>query len=191
MSSDPTATWHEAAVDLDIRVEIPYVVALSPTQHLHCIAFLPDFGSRDGTVVRSTTDPDEPRLHDVLTSCVSLSPEVYGSDDRHVWIDLLEDLRWFGSGPPPSWYTVISPWRHDATVRRAVTDELTRIFGEPTPIETTALYRRLDLMPADELLAFLARVPTGGATRLSFVRWVLDVADEWNRAHPRRPSSER
>lgn len=191
MQSDLGSAWRAAASDLGIRVETPYVMTVSPTHDIQCIAFLPEFGSRRGTVIRSTADADQPPLRNLVVSTTSLSPEVYGSYDRHVWIDLLESLRWFAPGTPPSWYTAISPWHDDAAVLLTVTDHLTRIFGEPVPVEKTALCRYLDLMPANDLLEFLARVPTRGATRQSFFRWVVDVADEWERARPRRPSSER
>jgi hypothetical protein len=107
------------------------------------------------------------------------------------WIDLLEQLRWFGEGAPPTWYTTISPWHGDANVLRAMNDELSRIFGHSMPVERTGLYRELDLLPGEAVLAFLARVPTGGVTQQSFRRWLRDVAEEWERSNPRRSSRER
>jgi hypothetical protein len=188
--ANAVAAWREAAADLDIRVEAPYAVAIPPDRHLDCIAYLPDFGSRRGMVIKSTAAPDD-GLHEVLNSWASLSPDVYSVYERHSWIDRLEQWRWYGAGSPPAWYTAISPWHTDENVLRAVSDELSRIFGSAIPVERSGLYRELDLLPGEEVLAFLARVPTAGVTKHSFRRWIQDVAADWEQRHPRRLSHER
>jgi hypothetical protein len=185
------AAWRDAASDLDIRAEAPYEFTGLPTRRVLCIAYVPDFGSRRGILVLSTAAPDDHALIAVAGAIVKMSPEAYGKYDRHEWIDLLERLRWFGSGAPPPWYTAISPWHNDSSAVQAVSEELARIFGQPVSVENSAPYRGLDLLPGEEVLGFLARVPTGGVTRQSFWRWVNDVAAEWNLHYPRRPSNER
>jgi hypothetical protein len=141
------------------------------------------------TSLTASTSDDNPI--ELAGAVFRLALETYGHYDRHEWIDLLQRARWFGAAEPPHWYTGVSPWHHDATMLRAVGDELTRIFGRPTSVIASAPYRELDLLPGTEVLAFLARVPTGGVTPLSFWRWASDVAAQWHRSHPRRPSNER
>lgn len=189
---EASAAWRAAATDLQIRVEAPCVRADPRRGTATYIAFVPDFGSPSGMVVTSltaSTSDDNPI--ELAGAVFRLALETYGHYDRHEWIDLLQRARWFGAAEPPHWYTGVSPWHHDATMLRAVGDELTRIFGRPTSVIASAPYRELDLLPGTEVLAFLARVPTGGVTPLSFWRWASDVAAQWHRSHPRRPSNER
>jgi hypothetical protein len=143
-------------------------------------------------VVRSlSTSTGNDRRITFSGALFQLALDTFGRYDRHEWIDLLEQARWYGAGRPPSWYTAVSPWHHDAAILRAVGDELTRIFGRPMSAADSAPYRELDLLPGTEVLAFLARVPTGGVTPQSFWRWAHDIATQWHRSHPRRPSKER
>ena len=184
--------WRAAATDLQIRVEAPYVRSSARRGAQTHIAFVPDFGSPHGmliTTLASSTSDDRPI--EMAGAVFRLALDTFGHYDRHAWIDLLEGARWFGAAEPPSWYTALSPWHHDANMIRAVGDELTRIFGRSTSVIESAPYRELDLLPGSEVLAFLARVPTGGVTPQSFWRWASDVAIEWHRSHPRRLSNER
>ena len=142
-------------------------------------------------VTSLTTSTSDDHAIEFAGAVFRLALEAYGHYDRHQWIDLLEGARWFGAAEPPRWYTAVSPWHHDAIMVQAVGDELTRIFARPTPVIASAPYRRLDSLPGTEVLAFLARVPTGGVTPVSFWRWTCDVAAEWHRRHPHRLSSER
>jgi len=190
-----SAAWREAATDLDIRVVSPLVVADSNGLAITRIAFVADFGSPRGMLVKSlsaASDNDARFLEFSGAGVVcSLSPDTFGRYERHEWIDLLEGLRWYGAANPPSWYTATSPWHRDAAVLETMRRELARIFGQPVPGEKSAIYRQLYLLPAEDVLAFLARVPAGGVTPASLARWAADVAAEWDRAHPRRLSHER
>jgi hypothetical protein len=192
-SEEPaSAAWRAAATDLRIRVEAP-CVRTDPRRGTETyIAFVPDFGSPLGMIVRSlaVSITDNPPI-EFAGAVFHLALDTYGRYDRHEWIELLERARWFGAAPPPSWYTAVSPWHHDAVVMGAVGDELARIFGRPTSVTDSAPYRELDLLPGTEVLTFLARVPTGGVTPQSLRRWASDVAADWQRRHPRRPSNER
>ena len=156
------------------------------------IAFLPDFGSSRGMAIRSltTTAGGDPPIA-FSGTLFSLAPDTYSRYDRHVWIDLLEEARWYNASAPPPWYTAASPWHDDAVVLQSVANELTRIFGRPTSVVESASYRELDLLPGAEVLAFLARVPAGGATPQSLRRWAHDIATQWHASHPRRLSNER
>lgn len=189
---EASAAWRAAATDLQIRVEAPCVRADPRRGTATYVAFVPDFGSPSGMVVTSlTTSTSDDHAIEFAGAVFRLALEAYGHYDRHQWIDLLEGARWFGAAEPPRWYTAVSPWHHDAIMVQAVGDELTRIFARPTPVIASAPYRRLDSLPGTEVLAFLARVPTGGVTPVSFWRWTCDVAAEWHRRHPHRLSSER
>ena len=129
--------------------------------------------------------------HRILGHPLLSAPDAYSRYDRHVWIDLLEEARWYSASPPPPWYTAASPWHDDAAVLQSVANELIRIFGRPTSVVESAPYRELDLLPGAEVLAFLARVPAGGATPQSLRRWAHDIATQWRASHPRRLSNER
>jgi hypothetical protein len=169
-----SAAWREAAADLDIRVEAPYLGVDSNGLAIGCVAFVPDFASPGGMLVTSLSAPPDntaPCLQLSGAMCnVALARDAFGRYERHEWIDLLESLRWYGAGDPPSWYTATSPWQRDTEALEALRAELIRIFGHPVPVETSPIYRQLYLLPADDVLAFLARVPAGGVTPTSFAR---------------------
>jgi len=190
-----TAAWRQAAADLDIRVVAPFAVADSNGLAIRCVAFVADFGSPRGMLVRSPSAPSDNDARYLEFSgagvICSLARDTFGRYERHEWIDLLEGLRWYGAANPPSWYTATSPWHRDAAVLETMRRELARIFGEPAPVENSAIYRQLYLVTAEDVLSFLRRVPAGGVTPASFARWAADVAAEWDRAHPRRLSHER
>lgn len=188
-----SAAWREAEVDLGIRVEAPYVHVWPEGDSVEYVALIPDFGSPKGMAVRryGTSSGSHSLLPDVVHRISTVNYEAFGQYDRHRWIDYLEDQRWFGPAHPPLWYTAISPWHHDRATREVVTDELRRIFGRPMSLESSAPYRVLDLLPGDEVLAFLHRVPTNGVTADSFTRWTMDIAEEWSERHPRPRSGER
>ena len=180
-------THHQHLINLDFFADL----LIEPLD----LNFVADFGSPRGMIVTSLSAPS-----DTVAGClkssgarcnVALARDNFGRYERHEWIDLLESIRWYGAGDPPSWYTATSPWHGDPEVLEAISGELTRIFGHPVPAETSPIYRELYLLPADDVLAFLARVPAGGVTPASFARWAADVASEWDRAHPRRLSNER
>jgi hypothetical protein len=186
-----SAAWRAAAEDLAIRVEAPWVLAGSRGGAETYVAFVPDFGSPRGMAVRSLPTTTDNRPVAFSGTVVYLAVDTYGRYDRHEWIDLLEQARWFSPDPPPAWYTAVSPWHRDTAVLRTVGDELERIFGHPVSVIDSAPYRELDLLPGTEVLAFLARVPAGGVTPQSLGRWAHDVATQWQASHPRRQSNER
>ena len=187
-----SAAWRAAVYDLEIRVEAPWALTDSSHGAETYVAFVPDFGSSRGMAVRSlTTAADGDRPIAFSGTLFSLAPDTYGRYDRHIWIDLLEEARWYSAGLPPPWYTAVSPWHDDVAVLQSVGNELTRIFGRPTSVVESAPYRELDLLPGAEVLAFLARVPAGGATPRSLRRWAHDVATQWHASHPRRLPNER
>ena len=188
-----SAAWRAAAADLDIRVDALFVLTDSNGLAITWVAFVADFASPRGMLVRSLSASiitATGRVEFSAAEC-GLAPDTYGRYERHEWIDLLERARWYGAGNPPAWYTTISPWHRDAAALESMRRELARIFGKPVAVEGSAIYRQLYLLPADDVLAFLARVPVGGVTPTSFGRWANDVAAEWDRTHPRLSSRER
>jgi hypothetical protein len=72
------------------------------------IAWVKDFGSRQGTLV--TTDAHESGSPEAAEEggyyWSALYPESYSSYERNEFIDMLNDWGWFGSDEKkPSWYS--------------------------------------------------------------------------------------
>ena len=101
--------WLDAGDDLGIRVVYPFTFA---TKHgisaLTQGVFLPDFGSRAGTLLHCRFDPDN--LYELADQTdfygSALNPHSYEPYRRRLYIDTLNDWGWFG--PPserPSWHS--------------------------------------------------------------------------------------
>lgn len=111
--------WLEAAADLGIRVQHPFTFTnrsgvTATTQGV----YLPDFGSRAGTLLVCRFDPEElDRLADDTDFfCSGLNPLSYEPYRRDLYVETLNDWGWFG--PPddrPGWYTG-AWWGKDAGV---------------------------------------------------------------------------
>lgn len=73
--------------------------------------YLPDFGSRSGTLLTCRFDSDDVCDIADLTDFYSsgLNPNSYEPYNREIYIETLNDWGWFGNAPPPTWYTG-RPW---------------------------------------------------------------------------------
>jgi hypothetical protein len=105
------AAWREAARDLEIRVSTEDSWLLDADGRRHAVvAVVHDFGNRRGTAIfgiedfsRAQMDASElPENEGLYSSWLGDSYETY---DRELFVDTLNDWRWFGEGEPPSWYT--------------------------------------------------------------------------------------
>jgi hypothetical protein len=107
---DMTEAWLEAGVDLGVRVIAPYTVQ-SGHGEINVLAYLPDFGSRKGTLVFSMRDDEGVQsLSSAGFFCSQLNPEEYGCYDRDLFIATLTDWQWLSTiGKLPQWYTG-EPW---------------------------------------------------------------------------------
>ena len=100
--------WLQAANDLGIRVTAPFVMKCDGEAVLW-EAYIADFGGPAGTVVGSQHSPgrDERQVKGYYASNLWPSYRVYS---RKLFIDTLNDWRWFGDPESrPSWYTG-QPW---------------------------------------------------------------------------------
>jgi hypothetical protein len=100
--------WLEAGKDLGIKVEAPF----SLSGHTG-IALVPSFGSDAGTLILPL---DREVSAEVILDAKSagyfvtrVNLSTYGTYARQPFIDTLNDWGWFGSTPPPSWYSG-RPW---------------------------------------------------------------------------------
>lgn len=101
--------WIEAKNDLNIKVIHPFVFETKDGLKIESIGvFIPDFGSKNGTLLTCRFDSDEVMdLADETTFYQSgLNPHSYEPYDRTLYIDTLNDWGWFGSPEElPEWFS--------------------------------------------------------------------------------------
>jgi hypothetical protein len=99
--------WKLAAEDLQIRVELPYSMIDSNGVRETFEVYLPDFGGPKGAVlgqIRSGESVRESRKQSGYYG--SDLSETYRKYDRQLFIDTLDDLKWFGpENRKPAWYS--------------------------------------------------------------------------------------
>jgi hypothetical protein len=105
--------WRLAAVDLGIRVTVPFVLTPIGTDELiEFIALVHEFGSPRGTLLAAIDEQLE-SLQQVTRRAgyfVSLlNPGCYEQYERQRFIDTLNDWGYFGQRTAPTWYTG-APW---------------------------------------------------------------------------------
>ena len=103
--------WLEAAKDLGIRVVAPFSLEITPGEATVYEAHVLDFGGPKGAVVGILED--DPPWKDIRKTYgyygSNLGPQ-YRQYKRQLFIDTLNDWRWFGAlQEQPSWYTG-KPW---------------------------------------------------------------------------------
>lgn len=99
--------WTQASADLSIRVTIPFVLVIENGERETFEALIVDFGGPNGTVV-GRTDDDEAAWNTRTTAdfYVSNLAPIYRTYDRDLFIDTLNDWKWFGAkDQQPAWYT--------------------------------------------------------------------------------------
>jgi hypothetical protein len=100
--------WLEAAADLKIRVIHPFSFASKDGLLKTSVGvYLPDFGSRKGTLLTCRFDPYA--LCDIADSTdfysSGLNPSYYEPYGREIYVETLNDWGWFSATEPPNWYT--------------------------------------------------------------------------------------
>lgn len=98
--------WKKAGVELGIEVLAPYILPLDNGKMLEYEVFLPQFGGQDGALLTTLDDTEKYKLaKENGKYCSQLNVDTYGTFDRKIFIEALNDFGWFGGGVPPSWYT--------------------------------------------------------------------------------------
>ena len=102
--------WQHAAAQLGIAVVAPFTIS-GPRHSIVCIAFLPDFGSKNGMVIGPTEAPAfeaDPRLAECAKSldmyCSFVNTDRYSTFNAEVFTEALADWGYFGSAERrPGW----------------------------------------------------------------------------------------
>jgi hypothetical protein len=101
--------WAEAARDLKLGIESPFVLVAPDGRRFEYITLIRDFGSAQGTLLCLPDQWDQggydelAELHGFY--CPGLYPEAYEHYNREEFIATLQDWGWFGEGNPPMWYS--------------------------------------------------------------------------------------
>lgn len=102
--------WKEAAKDLGIEFEAPFVVKDRRGCKHVCSGIIPNFGSKLGVLVISgKQDANPEEIWDAASSVdkyrlSAMSPH-YETYDRRLFIDALRNWGWYGAkGKRPKWY---------------------------------------------------------------------------------------
>jgi hypothetical protein len=102
--------WKEASRQLGIRVVAPFTVSAGDVTAA-CVAFLPDFGGRNGMVI-GAAEPPEFETEPALVQCARasgmfysfLNLERYSTFDAELFKEALMDWGYFGSAESrPDW----------------------------------------------------------------------------------------
>lgn len=103
-------TWREAANDLEIKIQIPFVLSISD-KLIRFELHLEDFGSELGTIIFSMHETTELNIAKSCSYyCSALNPETHSIYEREYFIDMLNDWGFFGKpDEKPSWHTG-QPW---------------------------------------------------------------------------------
>jgi len=105
VATDPISeAWRTAALELGIRVEFPETVVIQG-ESVECAAFLPDFGSPNGTALFVLADLILPERNDTEPFYSLLSRRYYSRFSREGFIAALNDWGWYGDGEPPVWFS--------------------------------------------------------------------------------------
>jgi hypothetical protein len=100
--------WLEASRDLGFEFVSPFALRSNDGRTVNVCGWLPHFGSVNGTIISSRSDPDEAdelaEAQGYYTS--GLAPRYYETYDRQRFMETLSEWGWFG--PPdarPAWVT--------------------------------------------------------------------------------------
>ena len=107
LDSQIMEAWKQAAQDLGIRVEIPFTLRTETGSVQVCEGRVLDFGGPKGVLFRPIGS-DENRDKSLKETGFFLSQlgSSYYQYDRQLFIDTLDDWKWFGpKGGQPEWYT--------------------------------------------------------------------------------------
>jgi hypothetical protein len=99
--------WRNAAEELGIRVEIPFTLTANNGETISYEAHVVDFGGPNGTVFGTLQDESRftQRRRDAGYFASDIGPS-YRTYNRQLFIDTLDDWKWFGGkGQEPPWYS--------------------------------------------------------------------------------------
>ena len=171
------AACREAADDLGLRIEAPFLTTDQTGDEVRFDALVHDLGWPKGTLI--TPLDESARQRDAATHLrydfSSLNTDVFGTYDRAQWVDLLRDWIWVGADPVPAWHRGRG-WIADPPTAALVSAELARMFGRDVPAEGSIPHRTLTFAPADDVLEFLRSV-AAGYSMMAVARWARDVHD--------------
>ena len=109
--SDVCEAWSAASVDLSIEIITPFTLVENDHRY-ECIAYVPHFGSPNGTLVMSMDGCREIVKAGMARGyyvCM-INADEYRHYERQHFIDVLNDWRYFGARSAfPQWYTG-EPW---------------------------------------------------------------------------------
>jgi hypothetical protein len=99
--------WQQAAADLGIRVAIPFILVAENGGSESYEAHIVDFGGPKGTVIgRVDDDKGSWNRRRAAGFYVSDLAPTYRKYDRKLFMDTLNDWKWFGARhQQPAWYT--------------------------------------------------------------------------------------
>jgi hypothetical protein len=100
-------SWIQASQDLNIIIRAPFILTTEDNLKIRYELFVESFGSPLGTVIldmNDMTDFNIPKKNGYY--CSALNPERYGTYDRQLFIDTLNDWGYYGDkSKTPEWYT--------------------------------------------------------------------------------------
>jgi len=110
---EASAVWKFAGRELGFYVEAPFILSTADGE-FRFVALIRDFGSPHGMLVLTGAESDsyDQRAVEVAQSLgfgFSIVGDTYNCYNRQHFIDTLDDWQYFGSQPPPSWYSG-KPW---------------------------------------------------------------------------------
>jgi hypothetical protein len=171
------AAWREAADDLGIRVEAPFLAQDSSGGSIRFDALVGDLGWPAGTLVTPLNESSRQRqaASDLGYNSCSLNIDQFGKYVRGDWIALMQGWIWVANGPVPLWHRGRG-WVAEPRTAQMVKMELTRIFGRDIQPEGSLPHLILPFAAPEEVLRFLRSVPAG-YSKDAVARWAIDVRD--------------
>ncbi len=99
--------WRQAVVDLQIKIQSPYLLTTADNRTIQYGLLIENFGSKLGTLILSTDDMAEFKTAEQFGYyCSALNPASYSTYDRAHFIDTLNDWGYYGdSSNKPGWYS--------------------------------------------------------------------------------------
>ena len=106
--AEVVALWKAAAADLGFRFTSPFVITTPNGGEYEHLGLIHDFGRRIGTLVSVLGEPSAqvPRPTGEDYSWTIIGGPGSGRYERQLFIDILDDLQFFGSeADRPQWYS--------------------------------------------------------------------------------------